>query len=259
MQTIYDSSHTRHQDAQSKTESLYQTASTIGLKINEKKTKILRKNASDNPVTVSGKPLEDVHDFVYLGSKVTSEGGCDEEVTTRISKANQAFAMLRPVWKTSGFSIHTKIRIFKSNVLSVLLYGSECWKATTAIERKLEVFQNKCLRRILKIYWPNTISNEELRTRTSTIPIQQAIQIRRWRWLGHVCRMPTTSHPRIALRWTPQGRRNRGRPRETWRRTIEKELKSRGLSLETAPTAAANRTRWRTLMSPQVPDGSDED
>ena len=94
----------RHQDAQSKTESLYQTASTIGLKINEKKTKILRKNASDNPVTVSGKPLEDVHDFVYLGSKVTSEGGCDEEVTTTISKANQAFAMLRPVWKTSGFN-----------------------------------------------------------------------------------------------------------------------------------------------------------
>ena len=250
----------RYQDAQLMTESLTQTDSTIGLKVNEKNTKVLRKNAiTNNPVTVSGRPIEDVQEFVYLGSKVTTDGDCDVKVTTRISKANQAFAMLRPIWRSTGLSIHTKIRIFKSNILSVLLYGSECWKSTTSIERKLEVFQNKCLRRILKIYWPNTISNEELWIRTATTPIQEAIQTRRWRWLGHVCRMPSTALPRTALRWTPQGRRNRGRPKETWRRTVEKELKSKGLSLETAPRTAADRARWRSLMSPQAPDGSEED
>ena len=95
--------------------------------------------------------------------------------TTRISKANQAFAMLRPIWRSTGLSIHTKIRIFKSNILSVLLYGSECWKSTTSIERKLEVFQNKCLRCILKIYWPNTISNEELRIENYKIMTKKRI------------------------------------------------------------------------------------
>ncbi|KAH3785027.1 hypothetical protein DPMN_163110 [Dreissena polymorpha] len=45
----------------------------------------------------------------------------------------------------------TKLRIFKSNLLSVLLYGSECLKTTATIERKLEVFQNKFLRRIMSL------------------------------------------------------------------------------------------------------------
>ena len=129
----------RNQDAQLKTESLTQTASTIGLKVNEKKTKVLRKNAiTNNPVTVSGRPIEDVQGFVYLGSKVTTDGDCDVEVTTRISKANQAFAMLKPIWRSTGFSIHTKIRIFKSNILSILLYGSECWKSITSIEKSFK-------------------------------------------------------------------------------------------------------------------------
>ena len=124
-----------YQDAQLKTESLTQTPSTIGLKVNEKKTKVLRKNAiTNNPVTVSGRPIKDVHEFVYLGSKVTTDGDCDVEVTKRISKVNQAFAMLRPIWRSTGLGIHTKIRIFKSNILSVLLNCSECWKSTTSIE-----------------------------------------------------------------------------------------------------------------------------
>jgi hypothetical protein len=47
-------------------------------------------------------------------------------------------------WKTTRL-IHTKIKIFRTNVLSELLYGSECWKTTPAIERKLEVFQNNVI------------------------------------------------------------------------------------------------------------------
>ena len=238
----------RHQDIQRKTEDLSETASTIGLKLNAKKTQVLRKNAAtNNPVTANGRQLEDVEDFVYLGSKVTTNGDCDLEINTRIIKANQAFAMLRAIWRSTGLSIHTKIRIFRSNVLSVLLYGSECWKTTAAIERKLEVFQTKCLRRILKIFWPNTISNEDLRNRTGLGTIAETLKARRWRWLGHVCRMPSNSLPRTALRWTPQGKRDRGRPRETWRRTIEKDLRNRGLTLDTAPRAAADRARWRSL------------
>ena len=88
---------------------------------------------------------------LYLDDKVTTDCDYDDEVTTRISNVNQAVTMPRLIWRSTGLSIHTKIGIFKSNVLIVLLYGSECWKATTPIESKLAVFQNKCL---LKIYWP---------------------------------------------------------------------------------------------------------
>ena len=129
----------------------------------------------------------------------------------------------------------------------MLLYGSECWKTTITIEKKLEVFQTQSLRRILKIFWPNTISNEDLRNKAGVTPLSEVIAARRWRWLGHVCRMTTDSLPRTALRWTPQGKRLKGRPKETWRRTVEKDLKTRGLTLETAPRIAADRDKWRSL------------
>ena len=57
----------------------------------------------------------------------------------------------------------------------------------------------------------------------------------------------------MSLRWTPQGRRNRGRPKETRRRTIDKDLKARG----TAPNIAADRSNGNPLPSPYEPDGAE--
>ena len=128
-------------------------------------------------------------------------------------------------------------------MLSVLLYSSECWKTTTTIEHKLGVFQTKCLGSILRIFWPNVISNQELLNRTGLKTITENIKIRRWTWLGHAYKMPANSIPRTALMWTPQGLRKRGRPKEIWRRTITKELKMQGLTLQTAARTAADRVK----------------
>ncbi|GFR67303.1 endonuclease-reverse transcriptase [Elysia marginata] len=218
----------RHQDIQQKTKDLCETASKIGLKVKIRKTQALRTNT--NSITLEEKSLEEVQEFIYLGSKITADGDCIGEIIARISKASQAFAFLRPIWKTQNINTHTKIRTFHSNVLSVLLYGAECWKMTKSLEKRLEVFQNKCLRHVLKIFWPNIFSNENLRGRTGLEPLSTIIKERRWRWLGHVCRRPQESLIRRALRWYPQGQRSRGRPKETWRRAVEKDLKERGLS-----------------------------
>jgi hypothetical protein len=59
----------RHQDIQQKTERLSETTSTFGLKFNQKKTQVMRKNTSSNtPVTLNGTPLEDIQEFVSLGN-----------------------------------------------------------------------------------------------------------------------------------------------------------------------------------------------
>ena len=133
----------------------------------------------------------------------------------------------RSTWKARNIRLKTKLRIFKSNVISTLLYGSESWKVTKTISNKLDVFQNRCLRRILQIYWPNTITNEELHRRAEIEPISTQVKRRRWRWIGHVLRQQTTALTRIALRWTPDGQRKRGRPKETWRRTVAREMKEK--------------------------------
>ena len=101
------------------------------------------------------------------------------------------------------FTKKTNILILKSNILSVLLYAAESWKVTKGICHMLEVFQNKCLRRILHILWPNKITNAELHERTGMLPISIEVKKRRWRWICHVNRMPPTYIPRVAMRWTP--------------------------------------------------------
>ncbi|PVD19793.1 hypothetical protein C0Q70_20284 [Pomacea canaliculata] len=78
------------------------------------------------------------------------------------------------------------------------------------------------------LLWPNIITNEELLRGTETESITTQVQQRRWRWIGHVLRQQTADLSRVDLRWTPDGRRKRGRPKETWRRTVEREMKGKG-------------------------------
>jgi hypothetical protein len=89
---------------------------------------------------------------------------------------------------------------------------------------KLDVFLHKSLRRLMKIHWPMKImiSNEEIRNRANISTISEQIYQRRWRFIGHILRMNANQHPKTALTWAPEGKRRRGRPRETWRRTAEK-------------------------------------
>ena len=140
------------------------------------------------------------------------------------------------------------------------MYGSECWKTTGLDIRKCETFQNKCLRRIMKIFWPNKISNEELRKRTKVSTIEETIKKRKWRYIGHVLRRGGQDNTSIALTWAPEGKRKRGRPRETWRRTAERERNQLGWSSwKTAEAAALDRQKWRELCLALCSTRSEED
>ena len=70
--------------------------------------------------------------------------------------------------------------------------------------------------------------------------------------------MPVSNITKLALRWTPQGKRPRGTPKTTWRRTIESELKELGMTWGEAETNAKDRTGWRNLVATLCYDGSEE-
>jgi hypothetical protein len=112
---------------------------------------------------------------------MTNEGGTEKDIETRIVNAQNAFHMLNRIWYSSNLSKGNKIRIFNSNVKSVLLYGSETWKINKKLIQKLQVFVNKCLRKIAKIWWPNKISNERLWEITNQETIEKTIKIRKWK------------------------------------------------------------------------------
>ena len=82
--------------------------------------------------------MENVKEFSYLGSVVDTLGGTDKDTLTRIGKARAVFIMLRKVWASKELSVRTKFGILKSNVKTVLLYGSETWRTTKRIQSRTQ-------------------------------------------------------------------------------------------------------------------------
>jgi hypothetical protein len=95
----------------------------------------------------------------------------------------------------------------------VLLYGSETKKKERTTISKLQVFVNRCLRRILNIHWLEVISKKELWRRAEETEISIQIKRRKWNWIGHTLRKEHHTIEREVMDWNPQGQRKRGRPK----------------------------------------------
>ena len=243
-----------HQQIQDKTSKLKTISSQVGLDIHPQKTQIMKMNTPNaDPVTLGGNRIDEVESFTYLGSIVDRQGGTDADVKSRIGKARAAFIMLRNIWRSRQLLTKTKLRFFNSNVKAVLLYGSETWRTTKSTTKKIQTFINGCLRKILQIHWPETISNRDLWQRTGQLEADKEIKRRRWRWIGHTLRKPPTSITRQALTWNPQGKRKRGRPRNSWRRDLEADTREMGYTWSGIERLAQDRERWRAAVGGLYP------
>jgi hypothetical protein len=116
-------------------------------------------------------------------------------------------------------SKNTKIRVYRTIILPVVLYGCETWSVTLKGEQRLRVFENRVLRRI---FGPKRdeetgewrrLHNEELNDLYSSPNIIRVIKSRRMRWAGHVARMGEKSSAYRILMGRPEGGRPLGRPR----------------------------------------------
>ena len=96
--------------------------------INTPKTQVMSLNTTPTaPVTVNGEPLKFVQDFTYLGSLISKDNGGQKHIKAILSIARCAFAKLQNIWKSNQYTTKINIRLYNSNVKSILLYGSECW------------------------------------------------------------------------------------------------------------------------------------
>ena len=112
-----------------------------------------------------------------------------------------------------------KIKIYRTIILPVLLYGCETWSLTLREERRLRVFEN----RVLRIFGPRRdevtgewrkLHNEELSNLYCSPNIVRVIKSRRMRWAGHVARMAKRGIYRVLV-GKPEGKRPLGRPRRS--------------------------------------------
>jgi hypothetical protein len=148
-----------------------------------------------------------------------------------------------------------KIKIHKTVILPVVLYGCETLSLTLREERRLKVFENRVLRRI---FGPKRdevtggwrkLHNEEVHGLYSSPSIVRVIKARRMRWAGHVARMGEVRGAYSILVGRPEGRRPLGRPRRRWEDNIKNDLREIGFGDVDWIHWAEDRDRWRDLVN----------
>jgi len=152
-------------------------------------------------------------------------------------------------------SKNLKIKIYRSIILPVVLYGCETWSLTLREERKLRVLENMVLRRIfgprrdeVTGEW-RRMHNEGLNDLYCSPNFARVIKSRRMRWAGHVARMGEERGVYRVLVGKPEGRRPMGRPRRRWVDNIRMDLQEVGCVYMDWIGLAQDRDRWRTFVS----------
>jgi len=138
---------------------------------------------------------------------------------------------------SSSLSKKLKIKIYRTVILPVALYGCETWSLTLREERRLRVFENRVLRRVfghkrdeVRGEW-RKLYNEELSDMYSLPNIVQVVKSRRMRWAGHVAHMGQGRGVHRVLVGKPEGKRPLGRPRRRWEDNIKMDLQGSGRGL----------------------------
>ena len=239
-------------DLQELTTSLKQNAEKIGLRISTKKTKVMKISGIPGPATVikiDQHTLDEVDHFTYLGSILSDSGDIKLDINSRIGKASAVFQRMHPIWSNSSIGTNIKLRLYKSVVLPTAIYACETWKRTATTDRCLNTFHQRCLRRILKITWQHRVRNEEVLRRAQTRTLGEIVSERRLRLAGHILRLPDHRPSKMAMSWTPPGgKRKKGRPKTTWRRTLQDDLRFAKTTWCGCQRVAEDRQRWRKLV-----------
>jgi len=133
----------------------------------------------------------------------------------------------KTLWKHGEISLQTKVRIYKSAIRSVLLYGCETWPMSAADLHKLEVFDHWCLRMLAKVRLNDQLTNAQVREKCCEIESIRSLTIRRrLQWFGHVLRRDRGEVIKESLHCTPcAGWKARvGGQQKTWVSTVKSDL-----------------------------------
>jgi len=132
-----------------------------------------------------------------LGNQVSGELECQ----SRIQSANAAFNAMHRVWlKKHKTSVEIKMRLYNSCVRSRLLYNAGVSAYTRIQLDRIDAAHRRHLRRLLGIYYPERISNQELYKQTDSKPISVDITELRWTMLGHTLRLPEETPGNTAIK-----------------------------------------------------------
>src|SRR6478609_6803882 len=194
---------------------LNKTVKHYDTKINNKKTKpmVFSRNGGERVnITVEGQCVEQVSKFRYLGSLISEDGRCLDDVKTRIGIAKDAFNKRKELL-TISIRVDLRKRLVKTLVWPVVLCGCKTWIMRKGAINRLNAFEMWVSRRMRKVSWMDKRTNEQvLSSMNEKRSLIRTIWDRKNNWIGHGVR--GNGLMKLVLEWRMEGKRPRERPRK---------------------------------------------
>jgi hypothetical protein len=207
--------------------------------VNAEKTKYMlvsccQKAGQRQSIKIGNRCFEESAKFKYVGTTLTDQNCIHEEIKSRQNMGNACYHSVQNLLSSHLLSRNVKVKIHKTIILPVVLYGCETWSLTLRGEHRLRVFENRALK---IIFVPKRdevmgerrkLHSEELHNLYSSPDIIRQIKSRRMRWAEHVARMGEERKVYKVLVGKPEGKRPLRRPRRRWEDMIRMDLREIG-------------------------------
>ena len=120
---------------------------------------------ASGPITswqIVGETVETVTDFIFLGSKITADGDCSHEIKRCLLLGRKAMTNLDSILKSRDITLPTKVHLVKAIVFPVVMYGCESWTIKKAEHQRIDAFEPRCWRKLLRVPWTARRSNQSI-------------------------------------------------------------------------------------------------
>ena len=133
----------------------------VGLKLNIQKTKIM----ASGPIRswqIDGETMETVTDFILGGSKIIAGSDCSHEIKRRLLLGRKVMTNLDSMLKSRDITLPAKVHLVKAMVFAVVMYRCECWTIKKAEHQRIDAFELRFWRRLLRVPWTARRSNQSI-------------------------------------------------------------------------------------------------
>ena len=181
----------------------------VGLKLNIQKTKIMA-SGQISSWEIDGETVERVSDFTFLGSKITADGDCSQEIKRCLLLGRRVMSNLDGIFKSRDITLPTRIRLVKAMVFPVVMYGCESWTVNKSECWRIDYFELWCWRRLLRVPWTARRSNQSILKEISPrCPLEGMMLKLKLQYFDHLMRRVDSLEKTLMLGGIG-GRRRRG-------------------------------------------------
>ena len=144
---------------------------------------------ASSPITswqIDGGTMETVRDFIFLGSKITADGGSSHEIKRHLLLRRKAMSNLDSIFKSRDITL-PKVHLVKAMVFPVVTYGCESWTIEKTECQRIDVFKLWCWRRLLRVPWTIRRSNQLIQKKISLEYSLEGLMLKlKFQYFGHL-------------------------------------------------------------------------